>query len=408
MRQDGAAVLLLMLIVVMMGVAYFLTGSVSIARQKIENDKRTAQALAQAKEALIGFAITYGDTHHGNVEGYLPCPDLSGTAIGGEGGAEGNCGAENVSILGRLPWKTLGLPPLKDGNGNCLWYAVSGTYKYNPKTDLMNWDNNGLFQIVASDGVSFLAGSTPDNQAVAVIFAPGAAMGSQSHASVSGTPTCGGNYIASNYLDNDPVHGINNAAVSPIANAVTRFVAGPVGNISGNEIVNDHVIFITRSDLFNAIKKRKDFEGFVNGLLTEAISNLSTLPAPGAINFSTSPVTETAGGTIVGSLNIGRVPGVAATGNYFLENWQDNLLYGRCTSGFACLTVNAVPCRGVVIFSGERESSQGRGTNAQKNEWSNYLESAVYRAFTTGDVFFSGAQAYSTTSTSTDLLACIP
>ena len=408
MRQDGFAALLLMLIVVMMGAAYFLTGSVSIARQEIENDKRTAQALAQAKDALIGFAITYGDTHPGNVAGYLPCPDLSGTAIGGEGGAEGNCGAENVSILGRLPWKTLGLPPLRDGNGDCLWYAVSGTYKYNPKTDLMNWDNNGLFQVVASDGVGFLAGSTPDNRAVAVIFAPGAAMGSQSHAFASGTPSCGGNYIASNYLDNDPVHGINNAAVSPIANAVTRFIAGPVENISGNEIVNDRVIFITRADLFNAMKKRNDFEGFVNGLLTEAISNLSALPAPGAINFSTSPVTETSGGTVVGSLNIGRVPGVAAAGSDALENWQDNLLYARCSSGFACLTVNAEPCRGVVIFSGEREASQNRDTNAQKNDWGNYLESAVYLAFTTGDVFFSGAQSYSPTSTSTDLLACIP
>ncbi len=408
MRQGGAAALLLMLIIVMMGAAYFLAASASIARQKIENDKSTAQALAQAKDALIGFALTYGDTHPGNVGGYLPCPDLSGTAIGGEGGAEGNCGAENVSMLGRLPWKTLGLPPLKDGNGECLWYAVSGTYKYNPKTDLMNWDNNGLFQVVASDGASLLAGSAPDNQAVAVIFAPGAAMGSQSHASASGTLSCGGNYVASNYLDNDPGHGINNAAVSPIANAVSRFVAGPVENIPGHEIVNDRVIFITRGDLFNAVKKRNDFEAFVNGLLTAAISNLSSLPAPGVINFSTTPVTETSGGTLVGSLAIGRVPWAVAAGNYALENWQDNLLYARCTSGFACLAVNAAPCRGVVIFAGDRADSQSRGTNAQRNDWANYLEGAVYRAFITGDVLFSGAQSYSATSTSTDLLACIP
>jgi len=408
MRQDGAAALLLMLIVVMMGAAYFLTVSVSIARQRIENDKSTAQALAQAKNALIGFAITYGDTHPGNVEGYLPCPDLSGTAIGGEGGAEGNCGAENVSMLGRLPWKTLGLPPLKDGYGECLWYAVSGTYKYNPKTDLMNWDNNGLFQVVASDGVSLLAGSAPDNQAVAVIFAPEAAMGSQSHASAPGTSSCRGNYIASNYLDSDPVHGINNAAVSPVANAVSRFVAGPVEHISGKEIVNDRVIFITRSDLFNAVKRRNDFAAFVNALLIEAISNLSALPAPAAINFSTTPVTETSGGTLVGSIAIGRVPGVAVAGNYALENWQDNLLYARCTSGFACLTVNAAPCRGGVIFAGDRAASQSRDTNAQRNDWANYLEGAAYRAFTTGEVFFSGAQSYSATATSTDLLACIP
>jgi hypothetical protein len=31
--------------------------------------------------------------------------------------------------MGRLPRKTPGLDALKDGSGECLWYAVSGTYK---------------------------------------------------------------------------------------------------------------------------------------------------------------------------------------------------------------------------------------------------------------------------------------
>ena len=34
--------------------------------------------------------------------------------------------------MGRLPWKTLGLDALKAGPGECLWYAVSGTYKNSP------------------------------------------------------------------------------------------------------------------------------------------------------------------------------------------------------------------------------------------------------------------------------------
>ncbi len=35
-------------------------------------------------------------------------------------------------MIGRLPWRTLGLEPLRDGNGECLWYAVSGSHQRHP------------------------------------------------------------------------------------------------------------------------------------------------------------------------------------------------------------------------------------------------------------------------------------
>ena len=398
--------MLLAMTILLVSGAYFFLGSASIARNAIERDRITARALAQAKDALIGYAVTYAASHAGMVNGYLPCPDLSGTAVGGEGGAEGNCGARNVSAIGKLPWKTLDLPPLKDGSGECLWYAVSGTYKNSPDSYFMDWDSDGLFQVMASDGVSFLAGSTPGNRAVAVVFAPGIAKGAQRRIAASATPSCGGNYMPANYLDNDTVHGIDNAAVSAIANAVARFILGPVRDAFGNTIVNDRLITVTREDIFNALKKRSDFADFVDtSLLNTASSCLSgTLPAPITINFDT--MSETAGSS-VGDLVTGRIPFLACTDNA-VRKWRDNLLYATCAPGTQCLKVNGSDCSGIVIFAGERNASQNRDTNAQKNDWSNYLEGDVYTAFTAGSAAFSGNSAYSAISPASDVLACLP
>jgi type II secretory pathway pseudopilin PulG len=138
-KQDGA-VLMIMLVIMIVGIAAILVNSLSSATLKNARQKNTAAALAQAKDALIGFAITYRDTHtlSPQVFGYLPCPDNAGGLT--EGSAELSCGLQDVSVIGRLPWATLDLSILRDGDGECLWYAVSGTYKDNPETGLMNWD----------------------------------------------------------------------------------------------------------------------------------------------------------------------------------------------------------------------------------------------------------------------------
>lgn len=393
-----------MLVIIVMGTIAFLVSSLNKPGMKIERDKMTADALAQAREALIGYAITYADTHSGKVSGYLPCPDQNGTAgVNGEGSSE-TCGSKNISAIGRLPWRTLGLTPLRDGNGECLWYIVAGTYKSNPMTyNMMNWDNNGLLQVLAANGAT-LAGQTPDSNAVALILAPGVAINGQNRTPDGSAPICGGNFTASNFLDSDAAVNANNATPSTVPNAISQFfTAGATTNI------NDQIIFITKSDIFNAVKKRNDFGAFVSSLLTTATTCLSpSLPQPVTVNFNPQPI-ETPGGAVFGSITAGRVPQSCLASP--LDNWQDNLLYARCTSGLGCLTVNGVSCKGVVIFSGEGNASQTRTTDTQKNTWSNYLEdtpSANLTAFTTGGISFSGALSYSAASPSTDILACIP
>ena len=255
-RQRGAA-LMVMLVIMIMGSAAFLVSSLSRSALQIERDQKTADALAQAKEALIGYATTYRETHlqSGNmiyVPGHLPCPDLG---TGTEGNEAAPCSGKDISAIGRLPWKTLGLPPLKDSSGECLWYAVSGSFKANTKPDLLNWDSIGQLDIFDVDGTTKIAGSTPENRAVAVIFSPGTALASQSRTLSAGTTECGGNYTASNYLETS--NSINNSAVSAVANAITPFIAGKI-----SDTFNDRLLLITPDEIFaKHIEKRSDFPG---------------------------------------------------------------------------------------------------------------------------------------------------
>jgi hypothetical protein len=272
-RQEQFGVVLILTL----GILFLIVGMFVIAfggnllRQNT-TDRRTAAALAQAKEALIGFAANYRDTHPGTVFGYLPCPDVDGAAT--EGSAELICGATDVTVIGRLPWKTLGLPPLRDGSGECLWYAVSGNFKYNPKTSLMNWDTNGLIEIMAPDGSNFVAGGTgttakPTMRAAAVIIAPGAVLPGQDRSLSGAVPPviCGGNYTAANYLDTDAASGINNAtAPSPTANALSRFIAAinSEHTAAGGDSFNDRMAFVTPRDIFaNRAQLRSDFLPYV-------------------------------------------------------------------------------------------------------------------------------------------------
>src|SRR3989338_1154699 len=87
--QRGAA-LIIMLVIVVMGAASILVSSLSTTAVKNARQETTSAALAQAKEALIGYAVTYSDMNTGDTHGYLPCPDVNETGITPEGIEHGN------------------------------------------------------------------------------------------------------------------------------------------------------------------------------------------------------------------------------------------------------------------------------------------------------------------------------
>ena len=451
-RQRGAALLGLLALVSVAIIFAYVTGlNRSAASMAQERAQRTSTALAQAKEALIGYAVTYADdpAHAKRIPGYLPCPDTGG---GTEGEAASACGSFLVSVMGRLPWKTLGLDAPKDGSGECLWYAVSGTYKNNPNgvtnnnvnstdptsNNLMNWDTNGQFNVMDASGSTFLAGSASeagaDTRAVAVIFAPGAPLSGQVRAPVAGTPVCGGNPNSpAAYLE--AANGIDNSTLvtpsSPTsATDVSRFIAGTT-----TDAFNDQLVYITRADIWNAIKKRSDFNNNLRALTRRAAEctalygrNNSAYPSDkrlpwasrvdmsylsyyavnrryrdrdtspnlsGRLSYRVSRSDSATNNYLTDNTDLGDFDiFLLAPGSYcayaddektWYDNWKDHLFYavannfqpGAATpsSCGTCLKINGSGSyAAVVIFAGEKLSSQNRNTLSNKGTISNYLE----------------------------------
>ena len=78
----------------------------------------TRQTLQEAREAIIGYAMTHNATTP-PTHPYLPCPNQNGDGTEGPRDAAGIC----LNRTGYLPWVTLGTAP-QDAWGNRLRYAV--------------------------------------------------------------------------------------------------------------------------------------------------------------------------------------------------------------------------------------------------------------------------------------------
>ncbi len=224
-----------MLILVMMSllVAMFAVIFVNDLVRQNQQLQRTTDVLAQAREALIGYAAS-----DNNRPGALPCPDLitniAGTNTPNDGSADLYAGNEcpgfvagsNVYI-GRLPWRTLGLPDLRDSSGERLWYAVSRQFARNPAC-MPNCPLN-------SDTLGQLAvtGIEPTSNAVAIILSSAATLETQSRGSANENS-------ATNYLEGENANG-SNPTFTMAADSPT---------------FNDRLLALTNGDLMPAVEKR--------------------------------------------------------------------------------------------------------------------------------------------------------
>jgi hypothetical protein len=416
--QHGLA-LVIFIVVLVLAALGFVANGLSSRVAKLERNKTSVAALAKAKEALIAYAVLYSDTHPDNVPGYLPCPDT-----GSPEGSGASCGSKNVSLLRRLPWRELGIEALRDSSGECLWYAVAGTFKNFPQTDLMNWNTNGLIEVVADDGAKLLAGTKLENRAVAAVIAPGPAIGTQNRAKAVSANECGGNYVASNYLETSK--GVNNALLSTVANALSKLIAG-----TESETFNDKIIYITPDEIFEPIRKRKDVRARLESLAGTIASCLGKygefngspiditdhrLPWPALVNLTNFNTNSSYDDTTAGARKSGRLPFVVntskvATSNRMFgvnllsdvafnicptwsindaawyKNWKDHFFYylgGSFTPVAAhptilpcasCVSVNGADSyAAVILFAGEMMAGQSRNSVAEKGLIGNYLE----------------------------------
>lgn len=207
-HQRGATLLLALLFVVL-GLATLVTLRADRRGPEMAAERKTALALAQAKEALLGNSATNGiATTSDQNPGRLPCPDTDN-----DGDAEGlSCASKYV---GRFPWKTLDVGDLRDAAAERLWYVV----------DLAFFDdgsamNSAMMPTLAVNG----------NPVVAVIVAPGSALAGQQR------DTANQNNLAS-YLES-------------YVNATTINLNQP------SAIYNDRILTITARELFTVVTQR--------------------------------------------------------------------------------------------------------------------------------------------------------
>jgi hypothetical protein len=79
-----------------------------------------------------------------------------------------------------LPWRTLGLPDLRDGNGERLWYAVSSEFARNPSCGAacpLNSDTKGALTVIT--------GTSPTLNVIAIVFAAGQTVGGQNRSAAN-------------------------------------------------------------------------------------------------------------------------------------------------------------------------------------------------------------------------------
>jgi hypothetical protein len=174
--QRGQA-LLLMLMVLAMGSTWYLVSRLNAesGAAVVLRKERNNEVLNRAKQVLIGYIAAQANKSGENRPGAFPCPEAPAnfndpSQTGSDGTVSYPC---TLPIVGRFPWKTIGVDKLVDVTGEPLWYAIASGWA-------------GANTVINSDCASPASGMacatgrlTVDgvtNDVIALIIAPGPAV----------------------------------------------------------------------------------------------------------------------------------------------------------------------------------------------------------------------------------------
>ena len=212
-RRSGGYAGIVIMAVLGIAAATMMVTPLNASALKNDQERKTGYALALAKQALIGRAAS-----DNNRPGSLPCPDVNNDGL-----VTMNVdyvGSACVSYVGRLPWKALGLPDLRDADGERLWYALSPEFRE-------------LGTVVVNGGTLGTIGVTGNVTAVnaaAVVFAAGATVGNQDRSVANiNTPTHyldGANGATTTAFQAQAPSNVFNDRLLPISPAEVTSVAG--------------------------------------------------------------------------------------------------------------------------------------------------------------------------------------
>lgn len=451
--QRGFALLGLVAVLVagalFLAVQFFSSEAVNVRREKATGD-----ALVQARDALAGYLVRLRELNPDaasgelvNVYGFLPLPDL-GTSrnnnvgsdcVGEEGCDAGNFAgnAANITVIGRFPWRKLGLPPLRDGHGECLWYAVSGSHQRIQQAAVMNWDTLGQLDVMVANGGSALVSAltSAHERPVAIIFSAGPPLAGQNRANsgADSVTACGGNYDVANYLD---------PATAGALGGVTNYFAAATNNASGDTATtnkpmsprstvyrkadgtlwpdncpagadctvaaNDKGLALTPDFVFGALRKSANFRTDINSMLDRMVGCLRDI----GVGASAHPLASNA-----------CYDDTQTPRNYF-SHYSEQLFAGKCVGNCAPTIDGAsvADCQAVLILGGQRGprdqtapacavGAQLRSTAGEKGDACNFLEAPNRLSFTGGGTTYAGQSQFGRSPPQTaaqDIVRCIP
>jgi YD repeat-containing protein len=440
---ESGFVLIALIALLAMGGLYFFISNLTPEAIEARRQAKTEAALMQAREALIGYAISYRDKNANRMYGFLPMPDIGkrGTTTD-EGCKDSNSkpleGCQSPpspsdiakveagndylpTLVGRFPWRTLGMPPLRDGHGECLWLIVSSlalSGNATGTTHAFNWDTLGYLDVQTANGDSALQSlyaGLPHNRPWAIIYAPGHPLADQIRSNLGGDDVseCGGNYDARNYLDpyvldalgstrnslanahhasddsnDDPVDGNPNDFALRSSNPIKVTTGGKIyksgasylsGGCAGSDcnlLANDIGLTLTGDALFGAIRKNANFRTDINSMLSAIERCLNkevakwddpsspTSPRP----FDFEPLVDNTSTPLASPTGkkVGRLKTCFSDADdpkgYF-SHYRDQVFLAGCDSG-TCITATIdganKNCAGVIVFGGQRTATQSR------------------------------------------------
>jgi hypothetical protein len=443
--QRGAA-LLIFIILVVMGSLTYVVRQLSPDMIDIVRQKHSEVTLLEAQEALISYMLGYRERQvmqdldsSGNEEavmyGYLPMPDmgsvfnqnevLANPACTGEGCATLNQNpiTTGYTYIGRFPWKSIGTPVLRDGAGECLWYAVSASHR-EPKQNTaipMNWDTIGQLDVVQTDttGTGTARGLTNHDRPLAIIIAPGKRVPLNTlttTATADIVSQCGGNYVPGDHLEyttlgpnpfntTTAVGGDTSSQAKPIASQ-GRVVSINNSTQERTTVANDYGLPVTADNLFRIIRsKNTNFRSDINYLLDRIISCLRdefyTGSTPGSAAKIAGADNNACYGTAVNPLG-------------YYPNYREMLFVAS-----SAISANGnSACAGALVFASQRGTNpltlqaQVRDSATTKAEPANYLEGINYTSYSNSGTTYSGPEQFScvssTHSAAQDIVRCIP
>ena len=325
-RQQRGAALMIMMLIMVLGTSWAVISAVTQASRNTVNEQiKTGESLRLAKNALLGYLAQQALTS--DVPGMFPCPEAL-TGIGtpsSEGKA--NSGCTTLPVIGRLPWKTLGIDKPLDGAGEALWYVVGTGVRAAP----INFSTTGALTL---DGTA--------NAAVALIIAPGVALNTVSNSGTAPSPCAKRDQITGRN-----VSPLNSSDFVECGNATLAAFVSSRNDTWGN----DRVISITAAEMLSAI------EGAVADRIQRTV-------APALNGGSSTPTTDWYQSKSSSEWGINFFP--------FASTWSDPTTNGSC--GSYGVTEGLLP-----LASGEVTS--GTGCSAR---WTSASVSSVSAGFTPG------------------------